>query len=99
MQLGPLEHKIPPIVANRWRRVTFIVTGGDRFMEAIQINDLFEQEGPAGQLFVRLKELGIQVEREWWTDEEVAVYVVDLAVSQGSGRRCPRSRKQSCHCR
>ena len=85
MQLGPLEHKIPPIVATRWRRVTFIVTGGDCFMEAIQINDLFEQEGPADQLFVRLKELGIQVEREWWTDEEVAVYVVDLAVSHRLG--------------
>jgi len=28
-QLGPLEYKIPPIVANRWRRVTFIVTSGD----------------------------------------------------------------------
>jgi hypothetical protein len=85
LQLGPLEHKLPPIVAHRWRRVTFIVTGGDRFMEAIQIKDLFEQEGPAGQLFVRLKELGIQVEREWWTDEEVAVYVVDLAVSHRLG--------------
>jgi hypothetical protein len=50
LQLGPLEHKLPPIVANRWRRVTFIVTSGDRFMNAHEINDLFEQESPAGQL-------------------------------------------------
>ena len=28
LQLGPLEHKLPPIVANRWRRVTFIITTG-----------------------------------------------------------------------
>ena len=34
LQLGPLEHKLPPIVANRWRRGIFIVTSGDRFMEA-----------------------------------------------------------------
>jgi hypothetical protein len=80
LQLGPLEHRLPPIVSHRWRRVTFIVTSGDRFMNALEINDLFEQESPAGQLFVRLKELGIQVEREWWIDEEGTAYVVDLAL-------------------
>jgi hypothetical protein len=79
-QLGPLEHKLPPIVANRWRRVTFIVTTGDRFMGAHEINDLFEQESPVGQLFVRLKELGIAVEREWWVHEEGITYIVDLAL-------------------
>jgi hypothetical protein len=29
---------------------------------------------------VRLKELGIRVEREWWIDEEGTAYVVDLAL-------------------
>jgi hypothetical protein len=85
LQLGPLEHKIPPIVSARWRRVTFIVTSGDRFMEAIEINDLFESESPAGQLYVRLKELGIPVEREWWIDEEGIAYVVDLALPIDDG--------------
>jgi hypothetical protein len=80
LQLGPLEHKLPPIVAHRWRRVTFIVTTGDRFTNALEINDLFVQESPAGQLYVRLKELGIQVEREWWIDEEGTAYIVDLAL-------------------
>ena len=84
-QLGPLEHKLPPIVANRWRRVTFIVTSGDRFVNAHEINDLFEQESPAGQLYVRLKELGIQVEREWWIDEEGTAYIVDLALPVEDG--------------
>jgi hypothetical protein len=79
-QLGPLEHKLPPVVANRWWRVTFIVTSGDRFTSAHEINDLFEQESPVGQLFVRLKELGIPVEREWCIDEECNAYVVDLAL-------------------
>jgi hypothetical protein len=85
LQLGPLEHKLPPIVAHRWRRVTFIVTSGDRFMNAHEINDLFEQESPAGQLYVRLKELGIQVEREWWIDEEGTAYIVDLALPTEDG--------------
>ena len=46
----------------------------------MEINDLFEQESPVGQLYVRLKELGIPVEREWWIDEEGTAYVVDLAL-------------------
>jgi hypothetical protein len=85
LQLGPLEHKLPPIVAHRWRRVTFIVTSGDRFMEAVEINDLFEQESPVGQLYVRLKEMGIPVEREWWIDEQGIAYIVDLALPLKNG--------------
>jgi hypothetical protein len=85
LQVGPLEHKLPPIVSSRWRRVTFIVTSGDRFMEALEINDLFVQESPVGQLYVRLKEMGIPVEREWWIDEEGTAYIVDLALPVEDG--------------
>ncbi len=85
LQLGPFEHKLSPIVGTRWRRVTFIVTTGDRFMSAHEINDLFEQESPAGQLYVKLKEMGILVEREWWIDEEGSAYIVDLALPMEEG--------------
>ena len=54
-------------------------------MQAVEINDLFEQESPVGQLYVRLKELGIPVEREWWIDEEGTAYVVDLALPVEDG--------------
>ena len=53
-----------------WRRVTFIVTSGDRFVNAHEINALFEQKSLAGHLYVKLRELGIAMEREWWIDEE-----------------------------
>jgi hypothetical protein len=85
LQIGPLEHKLPPIVSTRWRRVTFIVTSGDRFMQAVEINDLFEQESPAGRLYVKLKELGIPVEREWLVSQEGIHYLVDLALPVGKG--------------
>ncbi len=49
-------------------------------MNAHEISDLFEQESPAGRLYVKLREMGIQVEREWWIDEEGTAYVVDLAL-------------------
>jgi hypothetical protein len=85
LQLGPLEHKIPPIVSARWRRVTFIVTSGDRFMNAVEINDLFERESPAGRLYVKLREMDIPVEREWMMSEAGVEYVVDLALPVEGG--------------
>jgi hypothetical protein len=85
LQLGPLEHKIPSIVSPRWRRITFIVTTGDRFMEAVEINDLFEQESPAGRLYVKLREMDIPVEREWMMSEAGVEYVVDLALPVEDG--------------
>jgi hypothetical protein len=74
-----------PVVSGRWRRVTFIVTSGDRFMQALEINDILEQESPVGQLYVRLKELGIQVEWEWLVSHEGIAYVVDLALAVKDG--------------
>jgi hypothetical protein len=84
LQLGPLEHKIPPVVSACWRRITFIATTGVRFMNAHEINELFEQESPTGQLYVKLKEMSIPVEREWFIDEEGVTYVVDLALPVGN---------------
>ena len=54
-------------------------------MEAVEINDLFEQESPVGQLYVKLKELGIPVEREWLIDEEGIAYTADLALPVENG--------------
>jgi len=42
LQLGPVHHKLPPIVSHHWRRITFIVTNGDRFMKALDVTDLCE---------------------------------------------------------
>jgi hypothetical protein len=55
-EIGPLQHKIPPIVADTWRRLTFIVTTGDRFEAAEEIKDLLADYSPTGDLFVTLKE-------------------------------------------
>jgi hypothetical protein len=54
-------------------------------MNAHEINDLVEQESPVGQLYMRLKELGIAVEREWWIDEQGIAYIVDLALPYENG--------------
>ncbi len=54
--LGPLCHKLPPIVAGKWRRITFIFTTGDRFEAATEIGELLKDESAAGYPFVTLKE-------------------------------------------
>lgn len=56
LELGQLHHKLPPIVADKWRRITFIMTTGDRFEAAEEIKDLFADQSPTGQPFVVLKE-------------------------------------------
>lgn len=56
LELGPLQHKLPPIVAEHRRRITFIFTTGDRFEAAREVNDLLEDEAPDGYPFVTLKE-------------------------------------------
>ena len=56
LELGPLQHKIPPIVADTWRRVSFIFTTGDRFEAATELKELLADQSPTGHLFVTLKE-------------------------------------------
>jgi hypothetical protein len=54
-------------------------------MNALEINDLFERESPAGRLYVKLREMDIPVEREWMMSEAGVEYVVDLALPVEGG--------------
>jgi hypothetical protein len=54
-------------------------------MQAVEINDLFEQESPAGRLYVKLREMGLEVEREWMVNEAGTSYTVDLALPAAGG--------------
>ena len=85
LYLGPLRHKLPPIVSHKWRRITFISTTGDRFEAAVEINDLFDRESPLGRLYVSLKEEGFSVEQFWTMQEGRHVYMVDLALNTPQG--------------
>ncbi|MBE7473281.1 MAG: hypothetical protein DPW09_35070 [Anaerolineae bacterium] len=80
LTIGALQYKLPPIVSHNWRRITFIVTSGDRFEAAEEINDLFEHKSPAGRLYVTLREAGFHPERDWPLRERGVTYRVDLAL-------------------
>ncbi len=89
LELGPLQHKLPPVISHHWRRITFIVTTGDRFEAAEEINDLFEHESPAGRLYVTLREEGFHPERDWPLREQGETYRVDLAMPLGDDKWLP----------
>jgi hypothetical protein len=55
MQLGPLQRLSRPIPSLKWRRLSFIQTTGDRFLNALEVGELAEGAGE-GARFVRLME-------------------------------------------
>jgi hypothetical protein len=43
LQLGPLERLPRPILADKWRRLTFLYTTGEYLLKAVTLNDLVVQ--------------------------------------------------------
>ncbi|MFN8456152.1 MAG: hypothetical protein U0401_16035 [Anaerolineae bacterium] len=84
----PSAAQTPPIISYNWRRITFIVTTGDRFEAAEEINDLFENKSPLGRLYVILKE-GFHPERNWPLRESGVTYQVDVAIPVGDNHWLP----------
>lgn len=57
LQLGTLEFLQRPIISLQWRRITFLHTTGDRFQDAVELNDLFlDGEGYVDRAFAVLKD-------------------------------------------
>jgi len=87
VQLGPLQKLPQPIVSLRWRRITFLHTTWDRFLDATEINDLFVDGEPyVDRIYATLKERGIQAERNYRVEEPGHVYQLPLAIVCRNGR-------------
>ena len=87
VQLGPLQKLARPIVSLRWRRITFLHTTWDRFLDATEINDLFVDGEPyVDRLYATLKERSIQAERNYRVQEPGGVYFLPLAILCKNGR-------------
>jgi hypothetical protein len=81
IQLGPLQQLPRPILSLRWRRITFIHTTWDRFVDASEINDLFVEGAPyVDRLYYALREAGILPERRYRIREGDTQYLADIAV-------------------
>jgi len=87
ISLGPLQMLDHPIVSLRWRRITFMHTTWDRFVEAREINDLLIEGGTyVDRIFATLKDKGVRVERNYSVKEDEPEYVVPLSVFCRDGR-------------
>ena len=56
IQLGPLVHLSKPILAEKWKRITFFYTTGEYFLRAGIINDLVVHSGERKLLWRALRE-------------------------------------------
>jgi hypothetical protein len=56
IQLGPLERLPRPIIADRWRRLTFLYTTGEYLLKAQTLNDLVVQSDERQLLWQSLRE-------------------------------------------
>ncbi len=75
VQIGPLLELPHPIPSKRWRRLTFILTTGERLFAAWEINDLVIGSPEHDRLWRALKEAGLHAERD---DETPARQRVDF---------------------
>jgi hypothetical protein len=102
LQLGPLLELPHPIPSQHWRRLTFVLTSGERLFSAWEINDLILGPHEHDLMWRALREAGITAERGYAIREERARYHVDLAVPCASGtigivirKRPPRRANES----
>ena len=56
IQLGPLEKLTHPIIAEKWKRLTFLYTTGEYLMKAKTLNDLVVQSDERQLLWQSLRE-------------------------------------------
>jgi hypothetical protein len=56
IQLGPLQPLSKPILAGRWKRVTFLYTTGELLQQAVTINDLVVGQEDRALLWRSLRE-------------------------------------------
>jgi len=82
VQLGPLERLPVPILADTWRRITFLYTTGEYLLRARTINDLVVQSDERQLLWQALRERN---EQKYGSTDEGGIDLPDevLAVLLG----------------
>jgi hypothetical protein len=86
VSLGPLQKVKQPIISLRWRRITFMHTTWDRFLDAREINDLFVEGGEyVDRLYATLKEGGYQPELNFDIREPDPDYKIIMTIPCHSG--------------
>ena len=84
--LSPLERLPQPILSRRWRRIVFITTTWQKFVNAAEINDLYDESPLEDRLWAEFKRLEISAERQRFVRVKERTYALDFAIYCASGK-------------
>lgn len=84
--LEPLQKLPKPIFSRRRRRVVFIPTTWEKFINAAEINDLYDESSLEDRLWATLKRLQVQAERQELVAIKDRNYFLDFAIYCASGK-------------
>jgi len=84
--LEPLQQLSGPIVSRRRRRIVFITTTWQKFGNAVEINDLYDESPLEDRLWSEFKRLRIQSERQEHVTVNKHHYFLDFAIYCASGK-------------
>ena len=81
-----LEELANPIPSYRPRRIVFIPTTKEKFENAEQINDLFDDSPLEDQMWKEMKHLSLGAERQWNIRLKTSNYFLDFAIFCKNGQ-------------
>jgi very-short-patch-repair endonuclease len=84
--LKPLKRLENPILSRRRRRIVFIPTTGAKFLQAVEINDLYDESPLEDVLWAQFKRLQIAAERQEFVRVKKKDYALDFAIYCGTGK-------------
>lgn len=86
IELCPLQQLPQCIISKRFRRITFIPTTLEKLQQASEINDLWNDSPLEDELWVAMKRLGIDAERQESVKTSKGTYQLDFAIYCNQGR-------------
>ena len=84
--LSPLQQLPRPIPSRRWRLIVFIPTTWEKLMNAVEINDLYDDSPLEDRLWAELKRLEIAAERQEFVQVGTRSYALDFAIYCAMGK-------------
>ena len=84
--LRPLQRLSKPILSRRFRRIVFIPTTWHKFINAVEINDLYDESPLEDRLWVEFKRLQIAAERQEFIKVKANNYALDFAIYCATGK-------------
>jgi very-short-patch-repair endonuclease len=86
LQFKDLQQLPQPILSRRLRRLVFIPTTWQKFITAVEINDLWDESPLEDKLWAELKRHEIQAERQEYVKVKNKNYCLDFAIYCAEGK-------------